>query len=360
LRWICASFLCLSLALHAQAQPRTVRIGVLGIFHPQQLTLAADQTDGLLIAAAQQQLFLQLRSKCPLLRIRASGDTLLLTCGAKEFKAGAMRATSRNQQSASFYLTVPGRLKRRYEGILDLKANHGELIPIITMDLETAVASVVQAESAPGAPLETLQAQAVVSRSYFVAGVGRHADFDFCDLTHCQFLREPPSPDAPAALASAATRGMVLTYNAKPIAAMFTRSCAGHTRTPPDIALPARDYPYFSVLCDFCYQNPFRWTREVSPQDAALLFQRGEAGRLDIGRRLGWNAVPSDNFTATEQNGTVILHGTGQGHGVGLCQRGARDMAERGADFRQILHHYFPNTKLQDLSATGGGVSNSQ
>src|SRR6266571_2973368 len=63
------------------------------------------------------------------------------------------------------------------------------------MDRETATASVVAAENTPDTPLEALKAQAVAARSYFVAGRGRHHDFDFCDTTHCQFLREPPSAD---------------------------------------------------------------------------------------------------------------------------------------------------------------------
>lgn len=169
------------------------------------------------------------------------------------------------------------------------------------------------------------------------------------DLTHCQFLREPPAPDSPGAKAAEVTRGLVLAFDDKPLAAMFTRSCGGHTRTPHEIGLTESDYSYFSVKCELCYKDPIRWTRTVSAEDAALLFLRGEAGRLSIGRRLGWNAVPSNNFTAREQNGEVVLQGAGQGHGVGLCQRGARDMAERGADFREILAHYFPNTSLQHL-----------
>ena len=64
---------------------------------------------------------------------------------------------------------------------------------MVTMDLETAVASVVAAESPPGAGLESLKAQAVVARSFLVAAHGRHARSDFCDTTHCQFLREPPA-----------------------------------------------------------------------------------------------------------------------------------------------------------------------
>jgi hypothetical protein len=126
---------------------------------------------------------------------------------------------------------------------------------------------------------------------------------------------------------------------------MFTRSCGGHTRTPQEIGLSASDYPYFSVICDFCYKNPIKWTRKVSTEDAALL-GTGENGRLSIGRRLGWDAVPSDNFIVHEEADKVVLEGFGQGHGIGLCQRGARAMAEHGATFREILEHYFPNTRI--------------
>ncbi len=126
---------------------------------------------------------------------------------------------------------------------------------------------------------------------------------------------------------------------------MFSRSCGGHTRTPAEAGLPNSTYPYFAVRCEFCYQSPFRWTRRLSQQDAALL-EKGESGRLAVDRRLGWNAVPSNNFTSRQEGQQVILEGAGQGHGIGLCQRGAKAMAEEGSSFRQILNHYFPNTTL--------------
>ena len=349
MRRLCLLLLSLGFPLFAQSQSRTVRIGIFGIFHPRELTLAADPAGELLIAADGQRIFLQSGSSCSLLRVRSSGDNMLLSCGAREIRAGELRGSGRNQQFAGLVLTLPGRIKRRYLGVLELKAKNGELIPVITMDLETAVASVVQAETTPGTPMEALKAQAVASRSYFVAGRGRHTDFDFCDLTHCQFLREPPAPDSPAANAAMSTHGLVVIYEEKPVAAMFTRSCGGRTRTPEEIGLTQNGYPYFSVPCDFCYKNANRWSRKVSREDAALLRLHGENGRLAIGRRLGWDAVPSNNFTAQEDGREVTLQGVGQGHGVGLCQRGARNMAEHSSDFRAILDHYFPNTRLEAL-----------
>src|SRR6202000_2046790 len=143
------------------------------------------------------------------------------------------------------------------------------LIPVISMDLETAVASAVQAESAPNAPLEALKAQAVASRSYYVSVNQRHEDFEFCDTTHCQFLREPPRKDSPASLATAETRGLILSYDEQAFAPMFTRSCGGQTRTPREIGLEEGSYPYFSVACKFCREHPMRWEARLSRSEAA-------------------------------------------------------------------------------------------
>jgi stage II sporulation protein D len=336
--------LFLALVCNSQAIAQDVRIGVLGLFHPRQVTLQASRKEAVVIQAADQTFVLEPGSRMAV-TLRISSDALLLDFGGQVLRTTEIHAAARNNGAVSFLLTVPGKISRVYRGTLVVKASRGEVVPIITMDLETAVASAVAAESESDAPPEALKAQAVVARSYFLAGGGRHHDFDFCDLTHCQFLREPPAEESPAAVATRETRGLVLTFEEKPFAAMFSRSCGGHTRTPASVGLPGSAYPYFSVLCDFCYKSPYRWTRRLSFQDAALV-GKGESGRLAVDRRLGWNAVPSNNFTSRQEGEQFILEGAGQGHGIGLCQRGAKAMAEQGGSFQQILSHYFPNTAL--------------
>jgi stage II sporulation protein D len=59
--------------------------------------------------------------------------------------------------------------------------------------------------------------------------------------------------------------------------------------------------------------------------------------------------VPSNTFRSRQDGEEMILEGTGQGHGIGLCQRGAKAMADEGGTFREILDHYFPNTSLMLL-----------
>ncbi len=204
------------------------------------------------------------------MELRASGDSLLILYGRAQIRAQEVRAAGRNQQATEFVLTIPGQVQRWYEGILSVKAKKGEIIPVVEMDLETAVASVVQAESMPDTPLEALKAQAIVSRSYLVAGHGRHADFDFCDLTHCQFLRQPPATESPAVPATAATQRLVLAYDHAPIVAMFTRSW-GTTRVPMVGDSSSTGYPYCAVRCEVCYKDPIRWTRSLTKEDAAML-----------------------------------------------------------------------------------------
>jgi peptidoglycan hydrolase-like amidase len=331
------------------ATAQSVRIGVLGIFHPRELTLSCQGSDVIVLRGSGQTIFLQPGSPRESIHILASGGTIVLNLAGKEIYTKEISAAGRNQNAIAFALGVPGKLERTYRGTLQVKVVDGALVPVVTMDLEAAVASVVQAESQAGVSFEALKAQAVVSRSYYAAAAGRHTDFDFCDLTHCQALREDPPTDSPAARAVKATQDLVITYDGKPVAAMFTRSCGGRTLTPPDIGIPSGTYPYFAVVCDFCSKNPVRWSRRLTLEDATLLADHREAERLAVGRRLGWNAVPSNFFSAEKSGTEVILEGLGQGHGVGMCQRGARAMADEGADFRKIINHYFPNTSLGHL-----------
>jgi peptidoglycan hydrolase-like amidase len=346
-------------AATAQTAPRqtapaqTVDIGVFGLFHPRQIELRSIPGTAVAVEADGQTFVLESSSGRDAARIEVLENRLEVEIGGRVIKARSMRATSRRGVAVDFVLSVPGKISRHYNGTLHVTAEAGALVPVVGMDLEIAVASAVQAESPPGAPLEALKAQAVATRSYFVAGLGRHEQFDFCDTTHCQFLREPPPENSAASLAASQTRGLILAYNERPFAPMFTRSCGGRTRTPREIGLPAGSYPYFSVPCKYCQEHPMRWQSRVSQENAATLRQTGEAGRLEIDRKQGWSAVPSNNFTAVKDGPSVLLEGTGQGHGVGLCQLGAKAMAEAGASFRGILEHYYPNTSLRELKSAG-------
>jgi stage II sporulation protein D len=260
--------------------------------------------------------------------------------------ASELHVADRMGRATDFLLSVPGKVTRRFRGRLAVECQIDELVAVVEMDLETAVASAVAAESVPGAPLEALKAQAVATRSYYLASRSRHGQIDFCDTTHCQFLREAPSPHSLAAQATTATHGLVLLYEGTPIPALFTGSCGGRTRTLAEIGLAPALYPYFSVPCNYCLRHAPHWSGQLEAKEAAELASHSEASRLRLGRILGWDVVPGNNYELQREGEEVVVEGHGKGHGVGLCQLGAAGMAEQGYGFQEILAHYYPNTTV--------------
>lgn len=333
------------LSLPGPSFPATVRIAVLGLFRPTELVLRPAPGGVLRLEGGGDFILLEDASAA---RCRVSGNSVVCLAGQRTLSATTIRAASRVRDATDLLLRVPGKIERRYRGTLEVRASREELCAIIVMDREVAVASAVAAESPPGASLEALKAQAVVTRSYYTAGRGRHVGFDFCDTTHCQFLREPPAANAPASLATAGTHDLVLSYEGSVLAALFSASCGGRTRSLREVGLPSEGYPYFPADCAPCLRHARRWETRLEARDAAALLAGGtsENARLRVGRRLGWKAVPGSNYSARLDGEAVVVQGRGAGHGLGLCQVGAADMAEDGVVFQEILNHYYPNTTL--------------
>lgn len=194
----------------------------------------------------------------------------------------------------SFVLEVPGVLRRSFYGTLKISSDGRSLIPVVTMQREIAVSSVVGAEL----PLartgdQALMAQAVITRS-FLAGIAspRHRNAFFCDTTHCQFLRCPALPATRPARAVAETSGVVIWANDSVAPVSYSAACGGLTNGG------YRDgYCYRSVPCRICRERGL----------------------------------------------------TRRGHGWGLCQEGAIGLAQRGCKWRGIIDEYFPNAGLRHL-----------
>lgn len=322
----------------------TLRIEVLGLFHPAELLVSPSPGSVLVIDAGGRKVILEDGGKA---HLRVDGRRVVCRSGDAVLTGATVRGRSRQGGPADFVLSIPGKIAREYRGTLEVSTRESSLVPVVTMDTEVAVAAAVAAESPPGSALEALKAQAIVTRSYYLAGA-RHAGFDFCDTTHCQFLRGPAAADSPAVTATAATRGLVLTYGGALVRALFSASCGGRTRSLAEAGLSSNAYPYYSVVCSYCLRHAAQWQRVVNLEYAEYLLGGSptEADRLRINRRGGWSAIPGNNFELAVVGESVVITGAGQGHGIGLCQMGAFGMAAEGATFREILEHYFPNTSL--------------
>ncbi len=263
--------LAFNILLGTEALAQPIRIGVFSLFKPSEMVVTAAGSP---------------------LEVRYAGIASRLEGSQSIVLSGLATVTAPTGGPAPFILGISGKIRRRFQGTLAIRPKARYLEAIVTMDLEQAVASAVAAEALTGTPFEALKAQAVAARSYFAAARNRHEDYDACDSTHCQFLRELPSARSLATQATRDTAGLLLTYQGKPLAALYSASCGGTTRSLDD---PQAGYPYYAVSCNYCQHH---------------------------------------------RRGLV------EGHRYGLCQRGAAGMANSGATFRVILSHYYPGTAV--------------
>jgi stage II sporulation protein D len=326
----------------AQLAPQpTLRFSVFSLFQPQRLTIHS--TEPLLLRLDQQppqpipaNMLLQLQT-LPNDRLQLAYTPTQTSVATHAFTLSSLAGTA-----APFTLAVPppalhGTIQRSYHGTLRVQNLRRVL---------TALASILHAESPPGPAATYLQVQAIVSRSFLRSAATGHHGFDFCDTTHCQFLREPPPLTSPIYAAIRDTRSLRLTFNAAPFPAMYSRSCGGRTRTLAELGLPISTYPYYAVDCPFCLHYPERWERPFTSTPDT------ERDRLARNRIYGWSTLPSNSFTPSENQSGPILEGRGIGHGIGLCQRGAAALAAnlipslQNPTAPQILALYYPNTAL--------------
>jgi stage II sporulation protein D len=284
-------------------------------------------------------------------------------------------------------------LKIALSAPLSLAAQDGLLVLIAKMPLEDYVAAALEGESATSRNLESLKAMAVAVRTYAARFPKRHQaeGFDFCDNTHCQNLNFT-GPVQQVKTAVEATRGELLWYKGSPAATFYHQNCGG-TLAGGEEVWPTLRAPYLREHADpYCKQgSPLPWKAEFSrtefekalgdqgltipPHWAELaVVSRSASGRalklafrapaqppqlvsasslrFTIGRSFGWNRVRSDLYEVETTDASVIFNGHGAGHGVGLCQAGAEEMAKEGQSYRQILDFYYPGTKL-GLTAQG-------
>ncbi len=245
---------------------------------------------------------------------------------------------------------------------------------IAVVPVEDYVAGVVEAE-ARDAPGEAQKALAVLARTFALRERGRHGTADVCPRTHCQAFRDRPG--AAAQLAARETRLEVLTHADTLSPAHYFSTCGGHTAGSEAIwpelrpALPDVDDGEFcrasphlrwqAVLEDRQLEQalgvrptgitvetgPGGWVARVHVQHAGgERILGGEEFHLLVARKVGWSAFKSARFTVAAAGTRFLFRGTGMGHGVGLCQWGARGRAEAGASYRDILAAYFPGLSI--------------
>lgn len=260
-----------------------------------------------------------------------------------------------------------------YRGDMVLQAGSGGLLSVLNdVDAEQYLCSVVGSEVYSRWPLEALMAQAVTARTFMLYSVSQKGYLTLADMAY----RGRDAESRPCSLATQLTRGIVLTYDDRILPAYFQSTCGGHT-APVDKAFAEKPIPPLAgVECPWCRRSPWYEWEAVVPASALVqaLSDRGVAeirevsvegtgedgyatyvvingtGKLSAGafrRTVGAGLLKSACFTATVEDGEVRFAGHGFGHGVGLCQWGARGLAGEGRSWQEILQTYYPGAEIR-------------
>lgn len=259
---------------------------------------------------------------------------------------------------------------QRYAGFLRVLKREGGLWLVNVVDLEAYVAGVLPGEMPASFPLEALKAQAVLARTYALEHLASHPDYDLCADASCQVYRGLVPLDPRYQRAIRATRGLLLAYRGSPAKALYHADSGGQTAAALEVW--GRDFPYLKSRAD-PYTRKKPWRVAPDPRRVAAALKSADPGPFRFaveatspsGRIAGLRvespqatyrlagpeatrflrAIGLPSTLAWVEGGRVFA-GRGSGHGVGLSQWGAKGLAERGYNWREILGHYFPGTVI--------------
>ncbi len=280
---------------------------------------------------------------------------------------------------ALFTVRAPGSSEpeKNLTGTLTVTSFPGSLRILNITTIEECLPGVVRAEAGKYGPSHYYGAQAVVARTYICRNIDRHNldGYNLCDDIHCQVYPGVVT-DSVIVNACLSTAGLVLTdRDSIMIEAAFHGNCGGETASSADVWLAG--YPYLvSVQDPWCsYSASSTWKRSIprsewnnylrskgifpGTEGAIYSANTPAPGRITNrtvqGKKL-WSeeirlrfGLRSAYFSLSPAGDSIVFNGRGYGHGVGLCQDGAKHMAEKKMSYNKIIGFYYPGTIIIDV-----------
>lgn len=284
--------------------------------------------------------------------------------------------------------------KNKYQGELQLLTSpQNESCDLVNeIPMEAYLRTLLAKEMNGSWPVEALKAQAVAARTYaYDRLVAQSRVVDTKKLYHLESSEKDQVSGTfydvteKTLQASRETEGEILTGPSGRVAPAFFHSKCGGKTLRPDQVWGGVEEGYRSVNCTFCHKTGKpNWDKkikneqltsmidralkryyadEVTPGDIRLMPDSVDNSELRfyVGDRLhiikkaylrntvGRDVLPSNNFVMSSSKNGFQVKGTGYGHGVGMCQLGALELAKRGYNYRQILSFYFPRHKVKKV-----------
>lgn len=269
--------------------------------------------------------------------------------------------------------------ENEYRGRVIIKKNDNKKgIEVINdLPLEEYLKGVIPAEMDTQAPLEALKAQAVAARTYAYYYMRQNKDKSY-DMELPQNTQAYKGLKLETEITNKAieeTKGMILKYENDVYPAFFHAKCGGFTIQASKV-WPKTEDMTSEVYCKPCSlkkTNEWSYTIKISdlrkkiekcgysiPVQSKIIFYRNShTNRVEnfrigdqtisaavLRKIVGPNQLKSTIFETSVDGSTIRFYGKGWGHGVGLCQSGAIELAKEGKSYKRILMYYYPKGRL--------------
>jgi stage II sporulation protein D len=371
---LCAFMLIFASGAQSAVIPDEARVRILSSRHPGAAVITSDNAR----IYVSEGIFV-----CPKAEFRASRNGVEIRALGRRFYSGLCVYKT----SGTFTVSIENggkKIERTYPGSAEISCEGRELCVVNILPFEDFVHNAACSESGELLNLPPAQRDAFLSameicvRSYLAAEKSRHGgSYQFCDLTHCVHY-EGIFP-----FGKKLTEGEILEGSGgSAVRAYFHSACGGvlagpevfwERASPDSFYRRGNDSDGGAVLCA---RSPHAsWNYFIKDESLNSVFGGGvsslktveKEGRVtaflynadgaektypisrfmsEAGRRFGWNAVKSNLFTVRKKDGGWLFEGRGLGHGTGLCQYGAQELAKKGWSAERILSFYFPGAKI--------------
>jgi stage II sporulation protein D len=268
--------------------------------------------------------------------------------------------------------------ERKYENNLLLVAEGESNIKIINqVEMGNYLGGVIESEGGGGRHIEYYKVQAVLSRTYVLGHLNKHKKegFNVCDRVHCQAYHKMLTYTPKIDEAVKETKSIIMIDENFRIAnGFFFANCGGQTSESDFVWNKA--VPYCKSVKDtFCiHTRQTHWAKKIKRSDwenylinhfgypvkdsiyGPLLYSFKQKQRMAF-YQIPQLGIPlrdlrvkfklkSTWFDVYLDGDYVVLNGHGFGHGVGLCQEGAMNMAKNGYAYDKIMRFYFTNVHI--------------
>mgnify|MGYP002858988022 CR=1 FL=1 len=292
---------------------------------------------------------------------------------------------------------------RRYAGELIVRFKGDHFTVINHLGIEKYLKSVVGSEMPKSFSMAALQAQAIAARTYALKQLGKANNYDINSSELNQVYLGMEAETLRTIRAVNRTRSLVLFYQGKLVSAVFHSSSGGQTESSG--AVWKYQLPYLISVPDYDQHSPkYQWSKKFNTGDLKKIFHetgglnsiqvltKSNTGRVlkarvygpegdfflsgkELRNRMTLNSTlvkftvlpyPSPRKHIKNKSSLIrketglpgplplipkeyilLADGYGSGHGVGMSQWGADGLAKKGANFREILNHYYKGVEIR-------------